>query len=89
MEISFDVPEDIAKALSPDTASLNQKAREGLAVEGYRSGRRLSEFQVMRLLQFSSRVAVHEWLREQRIPYRYSEADLAQDLSDLSALGLR
>ncbi|MCP5115182.1 MAG: hypothetical protein GY953_30490 [bacterium] len=56
--------------------------------EGYRSGM-LSESQMMRLLSLPSRFAVHDWLRERQIPYRYSEADLTSDLTTLRKLGLR
>jgi predicted HTH domain antitoxin len=59
-----------------------------LAIEGYRSGL-LGESQVMRLLQLPSRFAVHDWLRERQVPYRYTEADLSDDLADLADLGLR
>ncbi|MFN0172340.1 MAG: UPF0175 family protein [Bryobacteraceae bacterium] len=55
---------------------------------GYRSGL-LSESQVRRLLRLPSRFAVHPWLRERRIPYRYTEADLASDLATLSEIELR
>jgi hypothetical protein len=43
----------------------------------------------MRLLQLPSRFAVHDWLRARHVPYRYTEADLSDDLADLSELGLR
>jgi len=66
----------------------DRRALESVAAEGYRSGL-LSESQVMRMLWLPSRFAVHEWLSRKRIPYRYSEADLAQDLACLTDLGLR
>jgi hypothetical protein len=37
MQVSFEVPEDIARALAPGEASLDQAALESLAAEGYRS----------------------------------------------------
>jgi predicted HTH domain antitoxin len=88
MHVSFEVPEDIARVLAPGEASLDRTALESLAVEGYRSGL-LSESQVMRLLELPSRFAVHDLLRARRVPYRYTEADLSDDLADLAALGLR
>jgi hypothetical protein len=59
-----------------------------LAAEGYRSGL-LSESQLMRLLDLPSRFAVHDWLRQRQISYRYTEADWATDLASLTELGLR
>jgi predicted HTH domain antitoxin len=88
MRVSFEVPEDIARALAPGQTSLDRAALESLAIEGYRSGL-LGESQVMRLLQLPSRFAVHDWLRERQVPYRYTEADLSDDLADLADLGLR
>jgi len=88
MQVSFEVPEDIARVLASGQSSLDRTALESLAVEGYRSGL-LSESQVMRLLQLPSRFAVHDWLRARQIPYRYTEADLSSDLADLTELGLR
>lgn len=63
-------------------------AVEAIAAEGYRSGA-FTECQLMRLLQLPSRLAVHEWLRDHGIPYRFIETDLAEDLDNLSASGLR
>jgi len=88
MQVSFDVPEEIARILATKDVGLDRVALESLAAEGYRSGL-LSETQVMRLLKLTSRIAVHEWLRDRAIPYRYSEADLSEDLNDLGKLGLR
>jgi len=88
MQVSFEVPEDIARAFASGQASLDRAALESLAAEGYRSGL-LSESQVMRLLKLPSRFAVHDWLRDRGIPYRYTEADLSSDLADLTELGLR
>jgi len=88
MQVRFEVPEEIARVLASRDDQLDRIALESLAAEGYRSGL-LSETQVMRLLKLTSRIAVHEWLRDRGIPYRYSEADLSEDLNDLSKLGLR
>ena len=88
MQVTFEVPEDIARALASGSAAVDRTALEGLAAEGYRSAL-LSESQLMRLLNLPSRFAVHDWLRERQIPYRYTEADLSTDLASLTELGLR
>jgi len=88
MRVTFELPEDIAHALASEPSSLGRAALESLAAEGYRSGL-LSESQVRRLLNLPLRFAVHAWLRERQIPYRYTEADLSSDLAALSELGLR
>jgi hypothetical protein len=88
MQVTFEVPEDISRALSSGRTSLDLVALQCLAAEGYRAGS-LSEMQLMRLLGLPSRFSVHDWLRERQIPYRYAEADLAHDLAALTELGLR
>ena len=88
MRVTLDVPEDIARVYSLGAVSLECAVLEGLAAEGYRNGL-LSETQIRRLLSLPSRFAVHEWLRDRRIPYRYTQTDLSNDLATLSELGLR
>lgn len=61
MQVSFEVPEDIARVLASAHESLDRAVLDSLAAEGYRSGL-LSESQVMRLLHLPSRFAVHDWL---------------------------
>ncbi len=88
MQVTFEVPEDVARALLANQPTIDRAAIEAIAAEGYRSGL-LSESQLKRLLGLPSRFAVHDWLRDRRIPYQYTEADLASDLTTLSELGLR
>jgi predicted HTH domain antitoxin len=88
MQITFEIPEDIGRALASGAVPLDRAALEGLAAEAYRSGA-LSESQLVRLLGLPSRFAVHEWLAARKIPYLYTEADFASDLTSLTELGLR
>jgi hypothetical protein len=78
MQITFDVPEDIARHLETGGPDVSRVAIEGLALEGYRSGR-LSESQIRRLLQFATRYEVHGFLKEHGVPLHYSEQDLEHD----------
>jgi hypothetical protein len=80
MQITLDLPEDIAKGLSGSSADLARIALESLAIEGYRS-RQLSEEQVRRMLGFDSRWDVHEFLKQHDVYLNYSEADFAEDLA--------
>lgn len=88
MQVTVELPEEIARVLASGAASLDQAVLDGLAAEGYRRGV-LSESHVMRLLRLPSRIAVHQWLRDRQIPYRYTEADLSSDLAALTELGFR
>lgn len=87
MQITVEVPDDIGRAISAASGSLDRAALEGLAAEAYRSGA-ISEQQLRRLLDLPSRFAVHEWLVARHIPLGYSEADLALDLATLRELGV-
>ncbi len=88
MTVSFEIPTDIAGFIIGESSTLERAALEALAAEGYRCGS-ISESEVRRILGFDSRFEVHGWLKARGIPYRYSEADLADDLAALSKLGLR
>ena len=56
-------------------------ALEGLALEGYRSGK-LSESRVRRMLNFGTRYEVHGFLKAHGAVLRYSEADLESDIEN-------
>jgi predicted HTH domain antitoxin len=81
MQITLDLPEDIARQLETGGHDLSRSALEALALEGYRSGV-LSESQVRRLLCFGTRYEVHGFLKEHGVPLRYSEQDLENDIEN-------
>jgi predicted HTH domain antitoxin len=81
MQITLNLPEDIARHLETGGAGIPRAALEGLALEGYRSGK-LTESQVRRLLEFGTRYEVHGFLKEHGVPLRYSERDLDRDLEN-------
>ena len=87
MQVTLDLPDDISEALEGRWPDLPRQALEALAVEGYRTGA-LTENQVRRLLGLSSRFHVHALLKEHRVPLRYTEADLDDDLRAHRELGI-
>lgn len=87
MLLTIDLPEDIAVALKGEWKDVPQRSLEAIAVEGYRTGV-LSESHVRRLFNFESRFEVHALLKEHRVPLRYTEADVEQDLAAHRALGI-
>jgi hypothetical protein len=66
MQITLDLPEDIAKGLGYKWKDLPRAALESLAVEAYRSGA-LTPAQLRRLLGFENRTQVDVFLREHAI----------------------
>ncbi|HUH63128.1 MAG TPA: UPF0175 family protein [Terracidiphilus sp.] len=80
MKIEIEIPDELARALAERGADLSRAAIEAIALEGYRS-RWLSDGQVRRLLGFSTRMKVHEFLKEHNVYLNYSMEDLKQDIS--------
>jgi len=80
MQITVELPDDIARHPDP-----GREALERLAVEGYRSGA-LTHNQAGQLLGLS-RFEFDDFLAERGIDdHAYSSADLQQDLADLEKL---
>lgn len=81
MEITVDLPEDIAQR--PDPA---REALEALVIEGYRSGA-LSAYQTQRLLGFETRYELDGFLKAHDVwEHAYSLEDFEQDRRTLEAL---
>lgn len=79
MHLTIDLPPDISEALRGHWGDVSRHALETLAVEAHRTGA-LSETQGRRPLGFDNRFQVHALLKQYRVPFRYSEADLQDDL---------
>ena len=87
MRVTLDLPDEISAALEGQWQDIPRQALEALAVEGYRRGA-LTENQVRRLLDLESRFQVHALLKEHRVPLRYTEADVENDLAAHRELGI-
>jgi predicted HTH domain antitoxin len=80
MQITVDLPDDIAQHAEP-----GREALERLAIQGYRSGA-LTHHQAGQLLGLS-RIEFDDFLIEHKIyDHAYSIVDLQQDLADLEKL---
>jgi len=77
MQITLDLPEDIAHGLESKWKDLPRAALESLALEGYRSCA-LTAAQVRRLLGFATRMQVDAFLKEHGI-CDYTAADFERD----------
>ena len=81
MQITLELPEDIAQGLESKWKDLPRVALESLALEAYRS-HALTASQLRRLLGFETRMQVDAFLKEHEI-YDYSVADFEQDRETL------
>ena len=78
MEISLNIPDDIARELAPEGTDLSWAALEALALEGYRA-RVLFESDLCRMLGFESGLDVHAFLKEHGVYLQYGLAELQRD----------
>jgi predicted HTH domain antitoxin len=78
MQITLELPEDIAARLMQSGGDLSRSALEALALEVYRE-RKLSTGQLRRLLGFRTRAQVHAFLKEHGVFLHYGEEDLEHD----------
>lgn len=78
MQITLDIPDELAAQMISGGTNVSRAALEALALEGYRT-ERLSESAIRRLLGFETRMEVHAFLKEHGVYLHYSLADLERD----------
>jgi hypothetical protein len=77
MQITIELPDDIAEGFESKWNDLPRAALESLALEAYRS-RALTAAQLRRLLGFETRMQVDDFLKEHDI-FDYSASEFEQD----------
>ena len=87
MQITLELPEDIAQGLETRWKDLPRAALESLALEAYRS-QTLTAAQLRRLLRFETRMQVDAFLKEHDV-YDLTLADFEQDRETLRQLRAR
>jgi hypothetical protein len=87
MQITIELPEDIAEGLESKWNDLARAALESLALEAYRS-HALTAAQLRRLLALETRMEVYVFLKKHEI-FDYSVADFGQDRETLRELRMR
>jgi hypothetical protein len=87
MQLTIELPEDIAERLESRWKDMPRAALESLALEAYRS-RALTAAQLRRLLVFETRMQVDAFLKEHEV-YDLTVADFEQDRETLRELRMR
>ena len=87
MQITLELPEDIAQGLGSRWKDLPRAALESLALEAYRS-QALTAAQLRRLLSIETRMQVDAFLKEHEV-YDFTAADFEQDRETLRQLRVR
>ena len=85
MEITINIPDELARQVSSEGKDPAGVALEALALEGYRS-ERLSESAVRQMLGFETRIEVHAFLKQHGVYLHYDVADLEQDQASAKKL---
>jgi predicted HTH domain antitoxin len=82
MQITIELPDELARQLEASLGNLNRRAMESLIVEAYNL-KILSAAEVQRILKLPSHLATDAFLKQHGAYLHYTEADLAQDLDTL------
>ncbi len=85
MEVTINLPEDVAQSFLAGGDSIEREVLEATAVEGYREGK-LSQAQVRRMLGFANDMETDAFLKARNVPLDYSIEDLEQDRRTLDKL---
>lgn len=75
MEITLNIPDDLARQVSREGCDPARVTLEALALEGYRA-ELLSESAVRRMLGFDTRMEVHAFLKQHGVYLHYDLDDL-------------
>lgn len=78
MQVTLDIPDNLAQQLIAAGKDPSREALEALAVEGYRT-ERLTESEVRQMLGYETRMQVHALLKEHNVYLHYSSEDLETD----------
>ena len=84
MQITIEIPDDLAATLSASGQGPARAALEAIAVEAYRQ-QRLSAYQLRTLLGISSRYELDGFLKERQV-YDYTLEDFEKDLATIREL---
>jgi hypothetical protein len=78
MQITLNIPDDLARQMAPEGTDPARVALEALALEGYRT-ELLSESALRQMLGFQTRMEVHAFLKQHGVYLHYGVSDLQQD----------
>jgi Uncharacterised protein family (UPF0175) len=86
MEVTVQIPDDLARRLTAAGGDLSRRALEALALEEFKSGH-LTKLELRRLLGFGTRYQLDGFLKAHDVYEEYTLEDLERDREDLKRLG--
>lgn len=78
MQITLNIPDDLAPQVAPEGKDPARVALEALALEGYRT-KLLSESALRKMLGFQTRMEVHAFLKQHGVYLHYDVPDVQKD----------
>ncbi len=85
MQIIIELPDDIQTRMEEQWGNLSQKMITNLALEAYQN-QLISTAELGKMLNLSSRLEVHQFLKEAGVYLNYDEEELEKDLTILQEL---
>ena len=86
MELTIQIPDELASRMSTSGAELSRRALEALALEEFKSGR-ITKPELRRLLGFGTRYQLDGFLKAHDVHEEYTMEDLERDCDALKQLG--
>lgn len=87
MNVTVQIPDDLAKRLTASGEDLSRRALEGFALEEYKAGH-VTKAELRRLLGLETRYELDGFLKVHGVVADVTIDDLRRDLGDLESLGL-
>jgi len=87
MNLTVEIPEDLARSLNAAGGDLPRRVLEGLALDEYKSGR-LSEAGLRQALGFRTGYELDGFLKKHEVWIEYDEEDIVRERATLERLGL-
>jgi hypothetical protein len=87
MQITVQIPDDLAQRLSVGRNDLSRRALEALALEEFKGGH-ITKAELRRLLGFATRGALDGFLKAHDVCEEYTPEDLEQERKGLRRIGM-
>ncbi len=87
MNLTVDIPDDLAALLAAGGCDLSRRALEALALEEYKKGR-LTEDELRRMLGFTTRYQLDGFLKAHDVWIEYTLEDFRREVASLDKLGI-
>lgn len=87
MEVTVQIPDDLASRLCAAGEDLSRRALEALAVQEYKRGK-ITKVELRRLLRLETRYDLDGFLKEHGVFLNYTIDDLRREVRTLERLGI-